>query len=215
MNIPTNTPAKNPFTLPTPALQEAIADEWQVASKAGKKYTPENMPLTAIAYTAIDKIAPNKEAVVEALLVYIDSDTLTYRATASEHLAKEQDEKWGEVLRWCGARFDVSWQVTSGVMPVEQSPTLHKAISRYLMSLDEWQLSVFCVLASLFSSLVLAIAVCEGKLSADKAFLLSRLEEEAQAAQWGKDEQVEARAAKMKEEAVIAERFLHLLNQET
>ncbi|MEQ1705454.1 MAG: ATP12 family protein, partial [Rickettsiales bacterium] len=160
MTLPTNTPAKNPFILPNPMLKEAIEKEWQ----SGKKYSPTAMPLTALAYTAIDKIALSKENIIEVLMVYVDSDTLTYRATGSEDLAKQQEEKWGAVLKWVGSRFDVAWATTSGVMPVEQSPLLHKAIERYLNSLNEWELSAFCVLSSGFSSLVLAIAVFENHL---------------------------------------------------
>lgn len=207
MALPEKTPANNPFALPNPELAVAIAKEWE----GGKKYSPSNMPLTALAYTAIDRIAFQKDSVVEVLMVYVDSDTLTYRASGSQELSKLQEEKWGEVLKWAGGRFDVVWQTTSGVMPVEQSEVLHNAIKRYLESLDEWQLSVFCVLSSGFSSLVLAIAVCEEYMSAAAAFDISRLEEEAQAQQWGRDEEAEARAQKMKSEIVDAERFLHLL----
>ncbi|MEK6746646.1 MAG: ATP12 family protein [Pseudomonadota bacterium] len=207
MTLPTNTPAKNPFSLPTKALAEAVALEWQ----SSKKYTQAAMPLTALAYTAIDKIAPSKDNIVEVLMVYVDSDTLTYRATGSEDLAKQQEEKWGAVLKWVGLRFDVAWATTSGVMPVEQSPLLHKAIERYLQSLNEWELSAFCVLSSGFSSLVLAIAVFENHLSAEEAFTLSRLEEDAQARQWGRDAEAEARVRKMQEEIIVAEHFLRLL----
>lgn len=181
--------------------------EWQT----GKKYSPSAMPLTALAYTAIDKIAGKKNEIVEVLMVYVDSDTLTYRATGSEALAKLQEEKWGAVLKWAGARFDVAWQVTSGVMPVEQSEALHRAMERYLQSLDEWQLSAFCILSSGFSSIVLAIAVCEGHLSADEAFTISRIEEETQAEQWGRDAEAEARAKNMRQEIIAAEKFLRLL----
>lgn len=207
MTLPTNTPAKNPFILPNPMLKEAIEKEWQ----SGKKYSPTAMPLTALAYTAIDKIALSKENIIEVLMVYVDSDTLTYRATGSEDLAKQQEEKWGAVLKWVGSRFDVAWATTSGVMPVEQSPLLHKAIERYLNSLNEWELSAFCVLSSGFSSLVLAIAVFENHLKAEEAFTLSRLEEEAQARQWGRDAEAEARVRKMQEEIIVAEHFLRLL----
>ncbi len=207
MTLPTHTPAKNSFTFPNSILAEKVSLEWQ----AGKKYSPSSMPLTALAYTAIDKIADRKNEIIEVLMVYVDSDTLTYRATGSEALAKLQEEKWGEVLQWAGARFDVAWQVTSGVMPVEQSPVLHKAIERYLQTLDEWKLAAFCVLSSGFSSIVLAIAVCEEYLSAGDAFIISRLEEEAQAEQWGRDDEAEMRAANMKKEIIDAERFLHLL----
>lgn len=204
---PTTTPAKNPFSLPNQSFAEAIELEWQ----SGKKYTPTNMPLTALAYTAIDKIVDKKSEIVEVLMVYVDSDTLSYRATGSEVLAKLQEEKWGEVLKWAGSRFDVAWQTTSGVMPVDQTPLVHKAISRYLNSLDAWKLASFCVLSSGFSSLVLALAVVEEYITAEQAFALSRLEEDHQAEAWGRDEEAEVRTQKMKTEILDAERFLNLL----
>jgi chaperone required for assembly of F1-ATPase len=207
MTLPAHTPAKNAFTIPNLVLQKAIEEEWA----SGKKYTPATMPLTALAYTALDKIAGKKADIVEILMVYVDSDTLTYRASSSEKLAQEQEEKWGEILRWAGARFDVAWAVTSGVMPVEQSEHLHKTIARYLASLSDFQLSAFCVLSSLFSSLVLAIAVCEEYISAEDAFSISRLEEEFTAEQWGRDEEADKRAENMKQEILDAEKFLSLL----
>jgi len=96
-------------------------------------------------------------------------------------------------------------------MPIDQSPALHLAVKRYLNSLDEWQLAAFCVLSSGYSSLVLAVAVCEQHLSAEEAFSLSRLEEDYQAQEWGRDSEAESRALKMKAEIVAAGQFLHLL----
>lgn len=219
MTIPAQTPAKNPFLLPNAALEAAIEKEWQVSHPAGDKgqipqqvrYDRNKMPLTALAYTAIDKIAGRKDEIIEVLMVYVDSDTLTYLATGSEKLARKQEEKWGAVLKWAGTRFDVAWQTTSGVMPVEQSPVLHKAVERYLQSLNEWQLAAFCVLSSGLSSLVLAIAISEQHLNANDGFALSRLEEEAQAEQWGRDDEAYARSQKMKAEIVAADYFLRLL----
>lgn len=206
MTIPTTTPAKKPFILPNSALEDAINFEW----KSEKKYTPTNMPLTALAYTAIDKISDKKADIVEVLMVYVDSDTLSYRATGSEKLKNLQEEKWGEVLKWAGSRFDVAWQTTDGVMPVDQSPLVHKIISRYLNSLDAWRLASFCVLSSGFSSLVLALAVVENHITAEQAFAISRLEEEHQAEAWGRDKEADDRTEKMKTEILDAERFLHL-----
>lgn len=207
MTIPTHTPAKNVFALPTESLKESVANEWQ----AGKKYTPSFMPLTALAYTTIDRIAGRKDEVIEALMVYLDSDALTYRATSSDELAQLQNQKWGSVLDDLGRRFDISWQVTSGVMPLDQSPLVHKAVRRYLESLDDWHIAAFCIFSSLYSSIALAIAVCEEQISAADAFDLSRLEENFQAEKWGRDEEAEKRAEKMKDEIIAAGHFLSLL----
>ncbi|MEZ5690605.1 MAG: ATP12 family protein [Rickettsiales bacterium] len=224
MTIPTHTPAKNEFVLSSNSLKEAIEKEWNchpalVAGSENKKdripqrvrYDSSKMPLTALAYTAIDKISARKNDVVEALMVYVDSDALTYRATSSDELAELQNQKWGNVLDNLGRRFDVSWQITSGVMPLDQSPLVHKAIRRYLESLDEWHIAAFCVISSLCSSIALAIAVCEKQISAAEAFDLSRLEENFQAEKWGRDEEAEHRAGKMEDEIIAAGHFLSLL----
>jgi len=204
---PLFTPEKNPLHVPAKALAEAISAEWQ----ANGKYNAGKMPLTALAYTAIDRIGSQKDAIVEVLMVYIDTDTLSYRAGASEKLAKQQKELWGPILDWAGQTLGVTWAVTSGVMPLDQSPALHKAIEKYLGSLSAMQLSATCVLSSGFSSLVLALAVLEDHLSAEEAFHLSRLEEESQAEAWGRDKEADVRAERLKSEILDAERFLDLL----
>jgi chaperone required for assembly of F1-ATPase len=201
------TPAKTPLRLPTKALADAICAEWQ----AQGKYSISAMPLTSLAYTALDQIAGKEALIVEALLVYIDTDTLSYRATSSEKLAAAQNAQWNPVLAWAGKTFGAIWAVTTGVMPLEQSPELHKAIQKRLQSLDAMRLSVCCVLASGYSSLVLALAVLENHLDAGGAFTLSRLEEESQAERWGRDAEADARAKRLQAEIVAAGRFLGLL----
>ena len=45
------------------------------------------MPLTALAYTAIDRIAGQPSAIVDALLVYIDTDTLKFTGHLSYRMS--------------------------------------------------------------------------------------------------------------------------------
>lgn len=204
---PLLTPGRNPLCLPTQALAEAIAGEWG----AHGKFVAGNMPLTALAYTAIDRIAGQEENIVEVLLAYVDTDTLSYRSSSSEKLAKTQQEQWDPYTGWMSTRFGGIWQITTGVMPLEQPAAIHQAIGKYLAGQGAMRLSAACVLASLFSSLVLAVAVLEKRLEADEAFRLSRLEEEAQAEAWGRDGEAERRAQRMQAECVAAGRFLRLL----
>lgn len=204
---PLLTPKKQPVAVPTQALANAIAAEWQ----AGKKYSPAHMPLTSITYTAIDQVAPQQALIVESLMTYVDTDALSYRATSSERLATSQLGQWNPVLDRLGQRFDIKWQVTSGVMPIDQSPELHKIVQKRLASLDAMQLAAACVLASSLSSLALTLAVLERHMTAEEAFRLSRLEEDFQAEQWGHDDEAEARAARLQQEIIAAGRFLDLL----
>lgn len=204
MSKPAQTPAKNPFVLPTSALNDAIEKEW-----AGKEKTK---PLTQLAYTAIDRIANSKEAVVEALMTYVDTDTLCYRSLDSQDLHELQKVQWTPVLTWSSGKLGAIWQTTGSVMPVDQSEALHQEMQRYLLSLNEFQLAALSIISSLCSSLVLGMAVVEKHVSAKEAFRLSRLEEESQAARWGRDEEADKRAAKMEVETLDAGRFLNLLD---
>lgn len=204
--IPQLTPAKKPFTLPD-ALAKAVANEWQ----GKKKFSAIAMPLTSLAFTAIDRIGDDKENMVEVLLAYVDTDTLCYRASQSQELLKLQKAEWDPILAWAGAKFSALWQTTDGVMPLEQPKALHDAIKTYLTEMDDMRLAACGVLASLLSSLVLAVAVVEKKLSTEAAFKLSRLEETFQAEQWGEDEDAARRARGFLEEIKAAGHFLALL----
>lgn len=202
-----STPQKKILAVPTQALADAIVTEWE----ANKKFSPTQMPLTALAYTAIDRIERQEDAVIEALMVYVDTDTLSYRSSNSSALSEKQQEKWDPIVGWASCTFGGIWQVTTGIMPLEQPQAIHEHIQNYLKNLSAMQLSACCVLASLYSSLLLALAVVEGKIQASEAFDLSRLEEDAQAEQWGSDQAATERRQRMQAEILSAGRFLRLL----
>ncbi len=206
---PHMTPGKKPLAVPVQALAEIIQQEWQEK----QKFNSASMPLTALAYTAIDRIAGQEAAIVEALLVYVDTDTLSYRASGSEKLAGLQQAQWDPVMAWVKRQFGATWETTTGIMPVEQPAALHQAVQKRLQALDAMQLAAFCILASGFSSLALALAVLEKHMDAKEAFRLSRLEEDTQAEQWGRDAEAAARAARLQAEILDAERFLRLLDR--
>lgn len=204
---PLLTPQKLPMLVPTKALAEAMAEEW----RAHGKFAAGKMPLTTLAQTAIDRIEEQRELIVESLLTYVDTDALVYRSNSSQKLQSTQKTQWDPVLEWLAARLGAKWEVTSGVMPVDQSAALHESIRKYLTSLDSMRLAAACMLAASYSSVALAIAVTEKHVTAEKSFQLSRLEEEAQAETWGRDFEADKRAARMQEEIIAAGLFLDLL----
>jgi len=205
--VPLLTPQKLPMHLPTSALAEAMACEW----RTHKKFAAGKMPLTTLAQTGIDRIEEQRELIVESLLTYVDTDALVYRSSSSQSLLKKQEDQWNPVLDKTASLLKAKWDVTTGVMPVDQAPELHDAIRGYLNNLDTMRLSAACMLSASFSSVALAIAVVEKYITAETAFALSRLEEESQAETWGRDFEADKRAAKMQEEIVAAGYFLDLL----
>ena len=204
---PVRTPLKAPLVLPTRALAEAVAAEWDAQVS---KVNPETMPFTRTANSAIDKVAPQFDAVAAMLAEYGGSDLLCYRAEGPDDLVARQAKAWDPILVWARGTFGADLVVTSGVMHVAQAPESLVALHRKLGEMTAFQLSAFHDLVALSGSLLLALAVTERRLTAEEAWTLSRIDEDWQISLWGEDEEA-AEVAALKHAAFLqADRFYGL-----
>jgi chaperone required for assembly of F1-ATPase len=96
-------------------------------------------------------------------------------------------------------------------MPVTQAEADLDRLREPMEAMDDFTLSAFHDLVVLSGSLVLALAVAEGRLSAEEAWRLSRLDEDFQIEQWGEDEEAAEAAARRRESFLDAARFHALL----
>jgi hypothetical protein len=118
---PVKTPARRALALPTEELAEAIAAEWNAQ---GDEIDPRAMPLTGLANAALDRIAADREAFAAGLARYGESDLLCYRAEGPRPLVERQAAAWDPLLAWARRRYDVDFEVTSGILhrPPPPSP---------------------------------------------------------------------------------------------
>lgn len=189
------TPAKTAFWVPTEALAQQVAAEWQAQAD---KVRPETMPFTRMANSALDKVAPQHGAVADMLAAYGGSDLLCYRAEAPRELQELQAEAWDPVLDWARETLHAPLIVTQGVMPVAQDRAALAAFSVLVHDFTSFQLAAFHDLVAITGSLVLAFAVVRGRLDVDAAFAASRIDEAWQAKLWGTDEEAaESEALKL------------------
>lgn len=201
------TPAKAPFVVPTLAMAEAAAAEWDAQQGAVK---PDTMPVTRAANSAIDKLSVQFDEVVGLLAAYGGSDLLCYRATGPEALVARQAAGWDPLLDWAEATFGVRLRVTSGVIPVDQPPEALAILHRETAAFTEFELAAFHDLVAITGSLILGLAVTRGRLSAEDAFALSRIDEHWQAELWGVDEEAAALESAKRQALLEAARFLAL-----
>lgn len=183
------TPGKLPLVLPTAPLADAIADEWRAQ---GDLIQPLTMPLTRAANSAVERVAPQFEGVVDMLAEYGGTDLLCYRADVPAQLAEAQARHWDELLHWAETELGASLRVTQGVIPIDQNPDSLGRLRNELAALDLYGLTAAYDLVTLPGSLVLGLAVLRGRLTASDAFALSRLDEEFQAERWGQDAEAQA-----------------------
>ncbi len=211
---PMHIPGGAVLTLPTAPLAEAVAAEWQAAGAArGGEASFADLPLTRIAGTGQQRIAPNPEPVILELARYGESDLLCYRADAPPPLARRQHELWQPWLDWAERRHGARFKVTTGVVFVTQPPQALAALAGAVAAHDTQSLAALGVAVPALGSLVLGLALAEGELSAADAHALAILDETFQEQFWGTDAEALARRRRVAEEIAVAARFLALLRR--
>src|SRR5271157_3927824 len=76
-------------------LAEAIAAEWQAAGGTkGGEMSFADTPLTRLAGTAQQRVAPDPAPTIDAIARYAESDLLCYRAETPDELVARQAREW-------------------------------------------------------------------------------------------------------------------------
>lgn len=204
---PVKTPARVLLALPTKKLADGIAEEWRAQTDV---LAPTTMPLTRFAYAAIDVAPTHRARLLEETLAFGKSDLLCYRADAPAALVARQNEAWSPLLDWAAQRFGARLRTGTGIAFVDQSAESQTALAKAAEGRDDFALIGLHSASSITGSLVLGLALVEGRLKAPEAFALSCLDETFQAEAWGRDAEAEARAARLGAELAAIERFLSL-----
>ena len=200
-------PAGREIVLPNRALAEAVAGEWRVQED---RVVPRTMPLMSLVATAVDRVAPRRGEVVDAVVRYAQTDLLSYRADGPAELVARQGELWDPLLAWCAERTGAALAVTTGVMPAPQPPEALAAIAAVVAGRGDLELVALHELAALTGSAVIGLAVAEGRISGAEAVSAAQLDEVWQAGRWGEDAEAVERRDNMRRDLLAAERLLRL-----
>lgn len=204
------TPAKAPLLLPSRALAEAVAAEWDAQQD---EVRPETMPFTRTANSAIDKVMVQHTEVADLLSAYGETDLLCYRAEGPDELVHRQQAAWDPLLDWAEEALGARLAPVTGVIPSPQEPAALAALAARVRGFDAFRLAAFHDLVSLSGSLVLAFAATEAIHNAETIWDLSRIDESWQAEQWGEDEEALEHTALKKQAFLDAMLFFSLLGQ--
>jgi chaperone required for assembly of F1-ATPase len=205
---PLRTPAKRHLSVPSEPLAAAIAAEWDAQHP---DIRPETMPLTRLAATAIDRTGNERDKIVAEVANYAGTDLVCYRAKHPPALAARQEAVWQPLIDWAAGRYDAGLAVTTGIVPAAQSPASLKAYAAVVTALDDFRLTAVQAATAAFGSLIIALALFEGRLDADYAFAASQLDETFQIEAWGEDSEAAARRGALAADIAAAARFLKLL----
>ncbi|MEO1195912.1 MAG: ATP12 family protein [Pseudomonadota bacterium] len=201
---PLRTPAKAALIAPTPAMAEAVAEEWRAQDET---IDPGSMPVTRSLNVVLDKIVVNPAPVADMLAGYAETDLLCYRATQPDALVARQAEAWDPHLDWAADTYGARLVTTAGVMPVTQPADAVVRLARAVHDLDPYDLAAAHDLVTLSGSLILGLAAMAGRIDAETLWAAARLDESWQIEQWGPDEEAESLAATKKEAVLHALAF--------
>jgi chaperone required for assembly of F1-ATPase len=201
------TPGKRDLVVPSPALAAAMAAEWEAQQGEVRR---EAMPLTRLAGVTIDRNSVEREAVVRQVAHYAETDLVCYRATRPPALAARQHEVWQPLVDWATARYDAPLAVTAGVIPASQPAASLAAFTKVVVGHDAFSLTALHAATQACGSLVIALALLEGRLDPDEAFAASQLDESFQIEAWGEDGEQAKRRAALAAEITAAARFISL-----
>jgi len=202
------TPAGTPALLPSRRLADAVAGEWDAQ---GDEIDAASMPVFSLAVTVIDRVTPQRGAILDELTAYGGNDLICYQDGEDAELAARQAEGWGPWLDWARADLGAPLQVARSIMPVMQPQTSLDALSDAAATHDYWELGMLYRATTLGGSLVLGLAMLRDRMDADGLFDAAFLDELWQAEKWGSDWEAEDRRALIRSELGQVHHFLTLL----
>jgi chaperone required for assembly of F1-ATPase len=196
-----------PQTVPTQALAQALAAEWDQQG--------EVIDTTAFLYRdmtdyALDVVARDPAGAMRAILPYGQTDTLCYRADPEDALWARQNAVWEPVLSGAEARYGLRFERVSGIIHRAQPEDTMARAQDLLAGKDIFTLAALVNLSSLTASLVVALLALEADAELDALWDAASLEENWQAELWGKDDEAEDRRSKRRAGFIAAARFATL-----
>lgn len=202
------TPAGQPLVLARQPLAEALAAEWEAQEE---EIRAAAMPLMRLLSTALDRVQVQREAVLDEIAGYGETDLVCYRVDHPAELARRQQALWQPLVDWATLQYDAPLSVTTGILPLAQPPVALAALRAVAARLDDLALTGLHAAVGACGSLVLGLALLEGRLGPEAAFEAAQLEETWQIEHWGEDEEMTRKRAMVRADIEAAARFLALL----
>ena len=200
------TPMKKELVLPSEILVNELLREWDQNSD---NINIDDLVFYGVLSTAIDKVNLKKDAYVNDIIDFIDTDLICYRAESPNDLIALQNKSWNPILLLIEKYIDVKIKVFKGIMPSNQDQKVHTEIKKLISNLSDVQISVLHRITNLIGSIFLSLCILKKDLLKEDAFECSFLDELWQAKNWGHEEDASIKRNKIRLEL---NRLIHFVN---
>jgi chaperone required for assembly of F1-ATPase len=197
---------KKELVLPSEILVNEVLREWDQNSD---NINIDDLVFYGVLSTAIDKVNLKKDAYVNDIIDFIDTDLICYRAESPNDLIALQNKSWNPILLLIEKYIDVKIKVFKGIMPSNQDQKVHTEIKKLISNLSDVQISVLHRITNLIGSIFLSLCILKKDLLKEDAFECSFLDELWQAKNWGHEEDASIKRNKIRLEL---NRLIHFVN---
>jgi len=202
---------KVPVIVPVLSIAQAMAAEW---AAQGTHIDPTTMPMVRLINSAVESGDVMTPAFRAEVIKFAASDLLIYRAENPQELVSEQEIKWDNVLEALARHFGVSFAPTVGILYREQPQETLDTLARVLEREGLIVATALVSITGLTGSGLLAIGLLHKLITPEQAWAAAHVDEDYQIAQWGQDEEAQARRAKRRTEFDTAIAALEALRAE-
>ncbi|KIY66301.1 ATP12-domain-containing protein [Cylindrobasidium torrendii FP15055 ss-10] len=183
------TPEGNTILLPSHKrlLASLVAAEWDFQTSVIKHHA---LPVTSLVCRAID--AFNKEEtraeVADALLEYLDTDTICYHQDHPDPIVRMQNEHWLPIIEWARKTYDVKIETTDSILLTAQPKETREKLRAEVLKMNMWELAAMERATYSTKSFLTALALIKEEISVEGASRAARAEVESQIEWWGEVE---------------------------
>jgi chaperone required for assembly of F1-ATPase len=128
-----------------------------------------------------------------------------------EELARRQNAAWAPLVDWAAATYEAPLVVTDGLMHAAQPEASLVRLRAVVEAADDFRLSGLQNAVGALGSLVIGLALMEGRLTPEQAFAAAELDALYQIEQWGEDAEATARHAALQEDIAATRRYFDAL----
>ncbi len=201
------TPAKQPLVIAVREIAEAVAMEWCAQEE---EISQEAMPMMRFVCTSLDQVALQRSVVEVETAKYCETDLLCYRVKEPAELVRRQAVAWQPLLDWAGVRYGAQLSITSGITAIEQDADAIARLTTAVARESDLTLTGLQFAAAATGSLIISLALMEGEIDAERAWLTAHVDEHWQLERWGADEELSERLKNLRREISAVSNFLAL-----
>ena len=209
---PVKTPGGNTLEAPNERIAGAVVREWALQKET---IVPDSMPLTALLATARD--SADRPALEKAVVAYMDTDLLCYRAPQPAAIAQKQAAAWDPWLAWFGRRYGVRLAVTDGLAALKQPEAAREKAAAAVRAMGDLEFTILQTAVSSTGSFVLGLAFLAREADAGQLLAAAHVEETHKAAIYREDihgaaPDAQARQDRIRRDLDAAETLLSLIS---